>query len=162
MSSISRHWKSFESLWWVDLKSAFYKGQTSAPILWDFSQIWSTFYWLFNSMVNFIKESLTRKSTYIELNLSKKVIVIHQRLKPKRTTWKTPKFFKNGQNRDFEPCFQGNNSTYKQTFKCRPQELDKILIPYKVHEKYWQLHEICSKISKIANFCLPLDSNDKV
>ena len=31
------HWPSVKSFWWVELKSAFYKGQTRARILRDFS-----------------------------------------------------------------------------------------------------------------------------
>ena len=44
VSSISTHWPRFKSFWWVELKSAFYKGQTRVRILQDFSKIWSVLY----------------------------------------------------------------------------------------------------------------------
>ena len=40
MSSISRHWPSFRSFWWVELKWVLKKSQTRAQILRHFLKIW--------------------------------------------------------------------------------------------------------------------------
>ena len=44
MSSKFRHQQSFKFFWWVELKSAFYKGQTRAQLLRDLLKIWSALY----------------------------------------------------------------------------------------------------------------------
>ena len=59
---ISRHWPSFKSFWLLEVKSAFQKGQTTAQILRDFSEIW--FVLIFGLMVTAMKNSfMLREST---------------------------------------------------------------------------------------------------
>ena len=70
------------------------------------------------------EKSLTaRERTYIEQFFRKKISVLGYRIVPKLKAHKMHKNVKEGQNWDFEPRFQGNHSTYDQTFDVYSKNL---------------------------------------
>ena len=146
----------------VELKTALYKARPEGRFYQNLVCIVS----IICSELDMVKKYPTpRESTYTELIFSQKNQVSQVKgLCQNRQLEKCPKSSKNGQNRDFKPRIQDNQSTYNRNLMFITRIRQDIAIAKDVMKKYKKIAEICSKKSRkswISSITLQQRSRDR-